>query len=153
MSSSNKRNSMLPPVAQHGPKPPVKLSSTLTIADSAILTGTNPIVIMSESVVHPRCRLESTIGSLQIGKRCIIHERTHIGAAPVSGGARAGGVTIGDYVTIEAMSIIEAGGTDIGDGTVIGIGAKVGAGARIGKVRNSLSHKLYFSESWNRLLT
>ncbi|CAI4217444.1 unnamed protein product [Parascedosporium putredinis] len=110
MSSSNKRNSMLPPVAQHGPKPPVKLSSTLTIADSAILAGTNPIVIMSESVVHPRCRLESTIG-----------------------GARAGGVTIGDYVTIEAMSVIEAGGTDIGDGTVIGIGAKVGAGARIGK--------------------
>ncbi|PKS11353.1 hypothetical protein jhhlp_003115 [Lomentospora prolificans] len=131
--SSNKRNSMLPPVAQHGPKPPVKLSSTLTIADSAILTGIHSIVIMSESVVHPRCRLESMVGSLLVGKRCIIHERTHIGACPATGDGMGGGVTVGDYATIEATSVIEAGGTDIGEGTVVGVGARVCAGARIGK--------------------
>lgn len=134
MSSSSKRNSMLPPVAQHGPKAPVKLSSTLVIADSAILTGTHSIIIMSESVVHPRCRLESMAGSLLIGKRCIIHERTHIGAIPTTGDGMGGGVTIGDYATIEATSVIEAGGTQIGEGTVVGIGARVGGGARIGKV-------------------
>src|SRR5690606_36882332 len=126
MSSSNKRNSMLPPVAQHGPKPPVKLSSSLTISDSAILTGTHSIIIMSESVVHPRCRLESVSGGLLIGKRVIIHERTHIGASPSRGHGDGGGVNIGDYATVEAGSVVEAGGTDIGEGTTIGLGSRIG---------------------------
>ena len=119
-------------MAQAGPKAPVKLSSSLTIADSAVLTGQHSIIIMSESVVHPRCRLESMAGSLLIGKRCIVHERTHIGAPPRSG--PEGGIAIGDYVTVEAAAVIEAGGTEIGEGSVVGIGARVGAGARIGKV-------------------
>src|SRR5690606_9299440 len=97
--SSSRRISMLPPVHQQGPKAPVKLSSSLTISDSAILTGHHSIVIMSESVVHPRCRLESTTGSLLIGKRCIVHERTHIGAAPAADPEKqGGGIVIGDYV-------------------------------------------------------
>lgn len=129
---SSKRNSMLPPQAHHGPKAPVKLSSSLTISDSAVLTGHNPITISSESVVHPRCRLESMAGSLIVGKRCVVHERTHIGAPPANG--QAGDVSIADYVTVEAGAIVEAGGTVIGEGSVIGIGAKIGAGAKIGKV-------------------
>lgn len=122
------------PSQQQGPRPPVKLSSTLTIADSAVLIGHHSIVILSESVVHPRCRLESMAGSLLVGKRCIVHERTHLGAPPAGG--REGGVSIADYVTVEAAAVIEAGGTDIGEATVIGIGARIGAGAKIGKVRN-----------------
>ena len=129
---SSKRNSMLPPQAHHGPKAPVKLSSSLTISDSAVLTGHYPIIISSESVVHPRCRIESLAGNLTVGKRCIIHERTHIGAPPASD--QAGDVKLADYVTVEAGAVIEAGGTEVGEGSVIGIGAKVGAGAKIGKV-------------------
>lgn len=130
----SKRNSMLPPQAQHGPKPPVKLSSSLTIADTAVLTGHHPIVLSSESVVHPRCRLESLSGSLVIGKRCIVHERTHVGAPPASG---EGGLEIKDYVTVEAGAVVEAGGTEVGEGSVVGVGVRVGAGAKIGKVRAS----------------
>ena len=129
---SSKRNSMLPPQAHHGPKAPVKLSSSLTISDSAVLTGYNPITISSESVVHPRCRFESMAGSLLVGKRCIVHKRTHIGAPPANG--VEGDVSIADYVTVEAGAVVEAGGTVIGEGSVIGIGAKIGAGAKIGKV-------------------
>ncbi|SPO04804.1 uncharacterized protein DNG_07489 [Cephalotrichum gorgonifer] len=138
MSSSSKRNSMLPPIAKHGPKPPTKLSSTLTISDSAILTGHHSIIIMSESVIHPRTRLESTSGSLLIGKRCIVHERSHVGAAPEpstpgASPTRDGGIVIGDYVTVEAAAVVEAGGTEVGEGSVIGMGSRIGAGAKIGK--------------------
>lgn len=73
------------------------------------------------------------VGSLLIGKRCIVHERTHIGAPPAGG--QEGGVTIADYVTIEGTTVIEAGGTEIGEATTIGNGARIGAGAKIGKVR------------------
>lgn len=133
---SSKRTSMLP--SQQGPRPPLKLSSTLTIADNAVLTGHHSIVIMSESVVHPRSRLDSTTGSILVGKRCIVHERTHVGAPPAGG--REGGISIGDYVTVEAAAIIEAGGTEIGEATVIGIGSRIGAGAKVGKVRHPYQH-------------
>jgi dynactin-6 len=90
---------------------------------------------MSESVVHPLCKLESMLGSILIGRRCIIQERCHIGARPAEvETARAGDVALGDYVTVEAAAIIEAGPTEVGEDTVIGIGARVGSGAKIGKV-------------------
>ncbi|MBE3041599.1 hypothetical protein IMZ48_03265 [Candidatus Bathyarchaeota archaeon] len=133
----SKRTSMLPASAQ-GPKPPTKLSSSLTISDTAVLTGRHPIVLSSESVVHPRCRLESLTGPLVVGKRCVIHERTHVGAPPASGVEGVvveGGVELKDYVTIEAAAVVEAGGTVVEEGSVVGVGVRVGAGARIGKVR------------------
>ncbi|TDZ17091.1 Dynactin subunit 6 [Colletotrichum sidae] len=129
--SSNKRRSMLPAVSQTGPRPPVNFSSSLTVSDSAILVGTHSITIQSETVLHPRSKLESTNGSILIGRRCIIHERTHIGA--VGNDDAAGGISIGDYVTIEVGSVIEAGGTDIGPDTVVGIRSQIGHGAVIGK--------------------
>jgi dynactin 6 len=136
--ASNKRLSILPAVSQQGPKPPVKLSSSLTISDSAILAGTHSIVIMSETVVHPRCRLESMAGSLLIGKRGIVQERSQIGACPSAGEDNyKGGVTLGDYVTVEVGVVVEAGGTEIGEGTTLGVGVRVGSGARIGKVRRA----------------
>ncbi|TDZ33990.1 Dynactin subunit 6 [Colletotrichum spinosum] len=129
--SSNKRRSMLPAVSQTGPRPPVNFSSSLTVSDSAILVGTHSITIQSETVLHPRSKLESTNGSILIGRRCIIHERTHIGA--VGNDDAAGGISMGDYVTIEVGSVIEAGGTDIGPDTVVGIRSQIGHGAVIGK--------------------
>ena len=142
--SSSKRHSILPPISQAGPNPPIQFSSSMIIADSALLTGSHPITIRSESVIHPRARLESTAGRLAIGRRCIVHERSHIGVVPVRrsssssltipGGDSAPAVTLGDYVTVEVAASIEAGDTVIGDGTIVGVGCKVGAGAVVGKV-------------------
>lgn len=137
MSSHHKRHSILPPIAQAGPKAPVRFSSTLTIADSAVLSGSHIIQIRSESVVHPRAKIESLSGSIDIGKRCVVHERTHIGAAGEHVRRHietANAVTILDYCTIEVAATVEAGGTVIGEGTVVGVGSRIGSGAVIGRV-------------------
>ncbi|KKY35169.1 putative transferase hexapeptide domain-containing protein [Diaporthe ampelina] len=141
MSSSSKRHSILPPVAQAGPKAPVRFSSSLVIADSAILTGAHTIQLRTESLVHPRAKIESLAGAIDIGKRCVVHERTHVGALPAGGGGAGGGgaggggaaITIMDYCTVEVGSTIEAGGTVIGEGTIVGVGSRVGSGAVVGK--------------------
>jgi len=152
----SKRHSILPPIDKAGPKPPASLSSSLTISDNAILTGTHSMTIQGETVIHPRARLESLTGSLLVGRRCIISERAHVGAAPsasakgaaarsrpgslevpptaASRGGSGGGVVLGDYVTVEVAAVVEAGGTEIAEGTVVGVGSRIGHGARIGKV-------------------
>lgn len=142
MSSSTKRQSVYPRVQQSGPRAPVNFSSSITIADSAILTGTHTINISSESVVHPRAKLDSSNGRVTIGRRCIVHERTSIGAPlpiPVPSESRDG-VLIGDYVTVEVGAIIESGGTIIGDGCYVGVGSRIGRGAKLGKVSWIRSH-------------
>ncbi|KAI1366431.1 trimeric LpxA-like protein [Xylaria arbuscula] len=134
MSSSSKRQSVLPRV-QSGPKAPVNFSSSITIADSALLTGNHTINISSESVVHPRARLDSANGRITIGRRCIVHERTTIGAAsadPTPSESRDG-VVISDYATVEVGAVIESGGTIIGEGCQVGVGCRVGKGAQLGK--------------------
>ncbi|KYK60640.1 transferase hexapeptide domain protein [Drechmeria coniospora] len=131
---SSKRHSVLPAIDRSGPKPPVHFSSSLIISDNAILQGSHSITMQSESAVHPRSRIESTIGSVLVGRRCIIHERAHIGARPKDlSHAQAGGVVLGDYVVVEVGSVIEAGGTEIGDGTTLQVGSRIGSGAKIGK--------------------
>ncbi|KAJ3568350.1 hypothetical protein NPX13_g6454 [Xylaria arbuscula] len=134
MLSSSKRQSVLPRV-QSGPKAPVNFSSSITIADSALLTGNHTINVSSESVVHPRARLDSANGRITIGRRCIVHERTTIGAAsadPTPSESRDG-VVISDYATVEVGAVIESGGTIIGEGCQVGVGCRVGKGAQLGK--------------------
>ncbi|KAK4187227.1 trimeric LpxA-like protein [Podospora australis] len=130
---SSKRHSILPPVSSSGPKAPVSFSSSITIADSAILTGTSLITISSESVVHPRAKLDSLAGRVTIGRRCVVHERTTLGAIGTTGKVTEHAVTLGDYVTVEVGASIEAGNTIIGEGTTVGVACKIGAGAVIGK--------------------
>lgn len=138
---SNKRNSILPAIDRSGPKPPVNFSSTLTISDNAILQGTHSITMQSETVVHPRSRFESNIGSILIGRRCIIHERVHIGARPADlNTAKPGGVVLGDYVVVEVGTVIESGDTEIGEGTTLQVGCKIGSGAKIGR-HCTISHR------------
>ncbi|KAF4965919.1 hypothetical protein FSARC_6333 [Fusarium sarcochroum] len=143
---SSKRHSVLPAIDRSGPRPPVHFSSSLTISDNAILQGTHSITMQTETVVHPRSRFESNIGPILIGRRCLVHERTHMGASPADlDNAKPGGIALGDYVTIEAGSIVEAGGTEIGEGTVVHAGSIIGSGSRIGKVVINLS-KLHEQE-------
>jgi dynactin 6 len=137
-SSSNKRHSILPPISHSGPRAPVNFSSTVTISDNAILTGTHSITVQADTVIHPRSRLESSAGSILVGRRCIINERGHLGALPAdASGFAGGGVVLGDYVTLEVAVVIEAGGTEIGEGTTVGASSKIGSGATIGKVKPS----------------
>ncbi|KPM34740.1 hypothetical protein AK830_g11828 [Neonectria ditissima] len=131
---SSKRHSILPAIDRSGPKPPVHFSSSLTISDNAILQGNHSITMQAETVVHPRSRFESHLGSLIIGRRCLIHEQTHIGARPADiDSAKPGGVALADYVIIEAGCVVEAGNTEIGEGSIIQAGSKIGSGAKIGK--------------------
>ncbi|KAI1826789.1 trimeric LpxA-like protein [Xylaria intraflava] len=132
--SSSKRQSILPRV-QSGPKAPVNFSSSITISDSALLTGTHTINISSESVIHPRAKLDSANGRITIGRRCIVQERANIGAAsadPTPVESRDG-VVIGDYATIEVGAVIESGGTIIGEGCHVGVASQVGKGAKLGR--------------------
>ncbi|KAM9878976.1 dynactin 6 [Verticillium dahliae] len=131
-STTSKRRSIIPPVSSSGPQAPLNASSSSKISDNSILTGSHSITVQSETIIHPRARLESVSGSIYVGRRCIIHERTHIGLT--DGDEGSGGVTLGDYVTVEVGTVIEAGGTDIGDGTVVGVRSRIGSGAVIGKV-------------------
>ncbi|EGY14288.1 hypothetical protein VD0002_g2073 [Verticillium dahliae] len=130
-STTSKRRSIIPPVSSSGPQAPLNASSSSKISDNSILTGSHSITVQSETIIHPRARLESVSGSIYVGRRCIIHERTHIGLT--DGDEGSGGVTLGDYVTVEVGTVIEAGGTDIGDGTVVGVRSRIGSGAVIGK--------------------
>lgn len=143
--SSSKRHSILPP-APAGPKAPVRFSSSLVIADSAILTGAHTIQLRTESLVHPRAKIESLAGAIDIGKRCVVHERTQVGALPAgdrrSGSGGGAAVTIMDYCTVEVGSTVEAGGTVIGEGTIVGVGSRIGSGAVVGKVGPSPSFLL-----------
>lgn len=123
------------PRAPAGPKAPVNFSSSLVIADSVALLGHHTINISSESVVHPRAKLDSSNGRITVGRRCIIHERTLLGApsedkTPVDS---RDGVVLSDYVTVDVGAVIEAGGTTIGDFSTIGVGCRVGRGAKLGK--------------------
>lgn len=133
MSTTTKRQSVAP---SSGPKPPVNFSSSLTIPKDASLQGTHSITMQAETIIHPRARFDSTLGSILIGRRCIIHERAHIGAEPekTDDEARQGGASVGDYVIIEVGSVVEAGGTEIGEGSLLQVGCKIGSGAKIGKV-------------------
>jgi dynactin-6 len=146
--SSTKRVSTAKPA---GPKPPVNFSSSLTISEKAVLQGTHSITIQAETVVHPGSKFESSVGSILIGRRCIIHERAHIGALPEDLDiAKPGGVSLGDYVIIEADVVVESGDTEIGDGSVIQVGCRVGTGAKIGKVsiRDLTWTRLLRTERW-----
>lgn len=134
---SSKRHSVLPAVDRSGPKPPVNFSTSLTISDNAVLLGIHSITMQAETVIHPRSRIESSVGSVLVGRRCIVQERVHIGAPPNDREKGSGGVSLGDYVLVEAGSVVEAGGTEIGEGSVIQVGSKIGSGAKIGKVRSS----------------
>lgn len=162
-SSHNKRHSILPPLKDAGPRAPVRFSSSLIIAESAILMGIHTITLRTESLVHPRARIESQAGPVDVGKRCIVQERTHVGAAPSSSYSGGGspsvrspttptiaehpqegsengsnrnttGVTLKDYCVVEAGAVIEAGGTIIGEGSRVGVGSRIGRGAVIGEV-------------------
>jgi dynactin-6 len=125
---SSKRASMLPPA----PKPPTSLSSSLVIAEHASLTGTKLITLGSNTVVHPRSKLNSAFAPITIGNTCIISERSQIGVQSEPEEGEADPVVIENGVVVEVGAVVEA--KRVGEGCVIEVNAKIGKGAVLGKV-------------------
>lgn len=119
------------------PLPPLEISPSALLAESAQLVGTFPVTLSSESVIHPRARIDAQAGGVHVGRRCIVHERAVVGASSSASGrvVTTMGVTLGNYVTVETGATVEAGeNTVVGEGTTVGAGSVVGAGAKVGKV-------------------
>ena len=115
------------------PKPPTKISPSAIIPDNAILTGTYPITIGANTVIHPRAKLVSTHGPITIGDFTIISERSTIGPAASASGEAVHELLIEDHVNIEPGAVIEA--AKVGKATCIEANARISDGAVVGKVR------------------
>ncbi|EMC97828.1 hypothetical protein BAUCODRAFT_405274 [Baudoinia panamericana UAMH 10762] len=113
-----------PPVA----KPPCDIHASAIIAEKAQITGTHPVEIAEDVVVHPYAKIRAENGSVSIGKGSMIWERAVVGCAE---GSYACSVEIGMDVSIETGAIIE--GAAIGDGTIVDVNAVVERGAVVGK--------------------
>ncbi|POS85514.1 hypothetical protein EPUL_002252 [Erysiphe pulchra] len=124
---SSKRTSAQP----SAPKPPTSLDPTIIISEQASLTGKKLISIGSNTVIHPRCKLNSTYGTIEIGNYCIISERCRIGLQSEPSRGEADKLLVENGVVIETGAIVEA--SRIGEGSVIEINSKIGKGAIIGK--------------------
>ncbi|CAK7270217.1 hypothetical protein SEPCBS119000_003975 [Sporothrix epigloea] len=119
-------------------------SSHVVMADAVYVVGAFPVTISSNTVIHPRARLDAKGGPINIGRRCIVEERAVVGGGgssshhsgpvslPGSFPSREGSVTLGDYVSVETGAVIEAGAA-VGQGSVVGARSQVGSGAVIGR--------------------
>lgn len=108
------------------PKPPLKLHSLAIIADRAQLTGTFPITIGENTVIHPHARLNASTAPITIGKNCSISEKALIATVDSSEEC-----VIGDGVSVEGDAVVE--GASIGDWSVIEVGARIGRMAQVGR--------------------
>jgi dynactin-6 len=126
--SSSKRQSTMPPA----PKPPTALSSSLVIAEHASLTGTHLITLGSNTVVHPRTKINSTFAPVTVRNNCIISERSQIGLQSEPAEDQLHGVVIENGVIIEVGAVVEA--SMVGEGSIIEVNAKIGKRAILGKV-------------------
>jgi dynactin-6 len=114
------------------PKPPTSLASSITIAETASLTGTQRITIRDTTIIHPRSKLISVYGPVTIGAGCIVSERCQVGLQSPST-TQSEGVVLGDHVVLEVGAVVEA--KSVGEGSLIEINARVGKGTVLGKVR------------------
>ena len=110
-------------------RPPTSIHATAIISDKAQLTGTHPISIGANTVIHPFAKIDSTFGEVSIGEGCIVSERVVIGVA--SAGTETG-VVVGDFVSIETGAVVET--ERLGRGSVVCVMGVLGRGCRIGEV-------------------
>lgn len=150
----DRRSSTVPKRTSLLPKPSsITLDASVLIAQHAQLTGTQPITIGSNSVLHPHSRISSALAPVVLGEGCVVYERAKIGvgmgaeldaesrrssmasarnSATSAGMTRSEGTFLDKNVVVESNAIVEA--AEIGEGTVIQVGAVIGRGCIIGKV-------------------
>ena len=122
-------------------KPPTTIHPSAIVAEKAVLSGSHPITIAANTVIHPFARIVSNAGPVTIAENVIVNERAVVGisgdrdgAAENESGNRE--VHVGAGVTIESSAVVEAHVVE--EGSVIDVQASVGLGARIGRVSTLL---------------
>lgn len=119
------------------PRPPTTIHPTATVADHVLFEGTHPVTIDAETIIHPRVRLYTYDGPIQIGAGCIIGEKCVLGSPPAAGStAQTGGdseasITIFSSVSISPASTISPGAR-IADAAIIETAVTIHPRARIG---------------------
>ncbi|KAF2749698.1 trimeric LpxA-like protein [Sporormia fimetaria CBS 119925] len=130
------------------PKPTsLFLDPTVLVAQHAQFTGTHPITVGPNTVLHPHVKISSVVAPVVIGEGVVVYEKAKIGvgiggtSAPESAGAggamestRGDGTVLGQGVVVESNAVVEA--AEVGEGTVVEVGAVLGVGCVIGKYCN-----------------
>ncbi|KAK4938773.1 hypothetical protein LTR28_009521 [Elasticomyces elasticus] len=107
-------------------KPPCTIHPSAIISDRAILTGTHPISIAENTVLHP------TNGPVELGRGCIVADNAVVGMAKrEADGAVGAGLVLEDDVVVESGAVVRA--RVVGRGTVVEVKAVVGQGVVIGE--------------------
>jgi dynactin-6 len=150
----NRRSSTAPKRTSILPKPSsIFLDTTVLIAQHAQITGTHPVTIGPNTVLHPHSKLSSAIAPVVLGEGCVVFERAKVGVgmgtegdaesrrssmAPARSSAhvresmRSEGTVLGRNVVVDSGAVVEA--AEVGDGSVVEVGAVLGRGSIIGKV-------------------
>ncbi|KAK4502992.1 hypothetical protein PRZ48_006419 [Zasmidium cellare] len=108
------------------PRPPLKIHSLAIVADRAQITGTHPITIGPNTIIHPHARLRAEKAPITIGANCSISEKALIST---SEGPQE--CVIGDGVDIQGDAVVE--GARVGDWSLIEVGAKVERLSAVGR--------------------
>ncbi|KAF1967675.1 trimeric LpxA-like protein [Bimuria novae-zelandiae CBS 107.79] len=148
--STMKRASILP---KH---PSLFVDHTVLIAQHAGFTGTQPITVGPNVVLHPHAKVSSSLAPIVLGEGVVLWERARVGvsmaeamndsrrssvasrASSVRDSTRGEGIVLGRNVTIEAAAVVEA--AEVGEGSVIEVGAYLGKGCVIGKYCTIVAH-------------
>lgn len=148
----DRRSSTVPKRTSMLPKPSsIVVDPSVLIAQHAQLTGTHPITLGPNTVLHPHSRISSALAPVSLADGVIMYERAKVGigmgaeldaeskrtsmaSARSSANIRHEGVFLGRNVVVEANAIVEA--AEVGEGSVIEVGAVLGSGCVVGKVRS-----------------
>ncbi|KAL5113509.1 hypothetical protein ACEQ8H_008617 [Pleosporales sp. CAS-2024a] len=142
-STAPKRTSMLPKPSS------VTLDPSVLIAQHAQITGTHPITLGPNTILHPHSKISSVLSPVVLGEGVVVYERAKIGmgvggpemdaenrrssmtSARSSASIRSEGTVLGKNVVVESNAIVEA--AEIGEGSVIEVGAVLGRGCVLGR--------------------
>ena len=130
-STAPKRTSILPRPSS------IVLDSSVLIAQHAQITGTHPITIGPNTVLHPHSKLSSALAPVVLDEGCVVFERARVGvgmgaeldaetrrssmasarsSAHIRDAMRSEGTVLGRNVVVESNAVVEA--AEVGEGTV-----------------------------------
>lgn len=95
------------------------LGASCVVCSEALLTGPHPIRLGAGCIVHPRARIDSSLGPISIGANNVLEEWATVRAAD------AQGLTLGDNNVLRVGACVEA---SIGSGNVVDCRAHVTQG-------------------------
>jgi dynactin-6 len=142
-STAPKRTSILPKPSS------IAIDPSVLIAQHAQISGTHPITLGANTILHPHSRISSVLAPVVLGEGVVVYERAKVGvglgpdldvesrrssmvSARSSATMRSEGTVLGANVVVEANAVVEA--AEVGEGSVIEVGAILGRGSVVGKV-------------------